>query len=512
VRPVLLSLLLVAVVMIAAIALFPHDSDAAFAVHDGIWYAEHAETYAPGSIMPHHPLFHLVVLGVLEPLRAAGVAHPGHVATRIVAGLGGAWLLLQIAALAGWRRFAVGAAFALVVLGTRGFLVEMGTGENVLPAAAAGLFALVLATRPGGTLFAIGAALVIAGLMRQDNVFVAPGVAWAVAAARPAGARLPAVLKLAAGASIATAAGYVAFWLWSRRADEGLFEWTFRLALDGSWTGPKGFEIGQLPVYVFSIALVMTGRIAAPFDLEWVIGVLYVLAFLVAGFLLRGTTPHRRLVMPVVLTLVGRAAFHSWYEANNFEWLVMPIALVAAVSAGLCHGEPATGTAARRTGIALLLGLTAWLLIAHGKWTWALRERRLMTAVVEVAGPEWRRWRFIANGARPSEALHLLGARPFAEGAPLAGTYRDLAIKGGDDAVFLANLAAELQARPVPTIVITDRFVMDGMPYTAWSEHSWGMDRPGFELPGFELVRKGSPPRTYAARFSPGTATTAGGR
>ena len=190
VRPLLISVLLVAVTMTIAVALFPYDCDAAFAVHDGIWYAEAAERYAPGSIIPHHPLFHVLVLGVLAPLEAAGVPHPGHVAIRIVAGLGGAWLLLQIAALAGWKRFAVGAAFAVVLLCTRGFIIEMATGENVLPAAAAGLFALVLAARPGGSLFAAGAALTIAGLMRQDNAFVAPGVAWAIAASRPAGTRV----------------------------------------------------------------------------------------------------------------------------------------------------------------------------------------------------------------------------------------------------------------------------------------------------------------------------------
>ena len=319
-------------------------------------------------------------------------------------------------------------------------------------------------------------------------------------------------MKLGIGVLIATVAGYLAAWLVSRRHDEGFAQWMLRLGLEGSWTGPKGWDLGQLPVYVLSIARMMTGRIAPPFDLEWIQGILYLVALVVPAFLLRGTNPNNRLVMPVVLTLIGRACFHSWYEADNFEWLVMPVALVAAVCAGFCRGEPATGLASRRTGVAMLLALSAWLLIAHGKWTWELRDRKLMTAVDEATRVDRDRWRFVVNGARSAEALYLLGFKPHDENGPEEGTYRDLAIHGGSDAVFLENLTAELQAHPIPTVVITDRFVMDGMPYTAWSDQQWAMDRSDFALPGFELVRRGNPPRAFAARWTPEAASRASKR
>src|SRR5262245_4641651 len=99
----------------AALWLFPYDSDAAFVVHDPLYYGIQAERTPAESINPSHPLFHGLVLLLVAPLRALGVAMPGHAACRIVSGLGGAWLLLQICALAGRRRLLAGAAFALVM-------------------------------------------------------------------------------------------------------------------------------------------------------------------------------------------------------------------------------------------------------------------------------------------------------------------------------------------------------------------------------------------------------------
>src|SRR5262245_43433783 len=127
-----------------AIWLYPFDSDAAFAVHDAIWYAVGAERFPGGSVNPHHPLFHGFVIGFTWLLKEFGVSGPGHVATRIVAGLGGSWLLVQICALAARRRVLVGAAFAFALFCYRGFLVEMAAGENVVPAAAAALRAFRL--------------------------------------------------------------------------------------------------------------------------------------------------------------------------------------------------------------------------------------------------------------------------------------------------------------------------------------------------------------------------------
>src|SRR5262245_66210923 len=102
--------------MAAALWLFPLDCDGAFANYDGAHYGVLAERLDRGSISPHHPLFHLLALGLVPPLRALGVAHPGQIAVRLLSGAGAVWLLLQIAALAGRRRPLGGDAFASGVL------------------------------------------------------------------------------------------------------------------------------------------------------------------------------------------------------------------------------------------------------------------------------------------------------------------------------------------------------------------------------------------------------------
>src|SRR4029079_9297940 len=104
--------------------------------------------------------------------------------------------------------------------------------------------------------------------------------------------------------------------------------------------------------------------------------------------------------------------------------------------------------------IALLLALAALLLVVHGKWTWRLRERRLMQAVHEAAHVDWTRWRFIVNEPRTGEALFLIGVRPYDPGKPLEGTYKELWTRGQDDTAFLPRLLDEYREHPVPTVVI----------------------------------------------------------
>jgi hypothetical protein len=56
-----------------ALWLFPFDSDAAFVVHDALWYGTFAERTPAASINPSHPLFHVLVLALVELLRTLGV-------------------------------------------------------------------------------------------------------------------------------------------------------------------------------------------------------------------------------------------------------------------------------------------------------------------------------------------------------------------------------------------------------------------------------------------------------
>lgn len=484
----LVPLVFVIACAVLALWLYPFDCDAAFAVHDGIWYGIDAETKPSGSINPHHPLFHVLLLACVKPLRELGISGPGHVAARIVAGVGGILVILQIIALAGRKRVLVGCAFALVLLSSRGFLVELASGENVLPATAAALFALRVAARPNSSILATASALTLALLLRQDNLFSIPAVAAAFAFGRQKGSRAGPVFGMLLIAGIITVAGYAIAWWVNCGGNERPFAWLTRFGRDGPWTGPKHFTLERMPVYASTFAVAMTGRLWPIPDHSALRGLAYVAAILIPALFLRGNNPNVRLGVPIVITLAGRALFHSWYEADNYEWLVLPAALIVAFGSGLARGEPATPVVARGVGASMLVVLSIFVIGSHGLDTWKLRERVLMSAIEEAADVDQPHWRFLVDGARVGVGLRILGI-----------PYEDLSPRGTESENMLSRLQRELAIKPVPTIVIADRFVMDGMPHTARNQWPWAVDH--IDLPGWEILRRGG--RAFAARWRP---------
>src|SRR5262245_46675930 len=89
--------LLAASALLVALFLFPFDSDAAFANHDGLWYAMKAERGASEFIVSHHILFHVLLYAVVKPLKLLGVASPGGSGVRLIAGIGAAVVLILVA-------------------------------------------------------------------------------------------------------------------------------------------------------------------------------------------------------------------------------------------------------------------------------------------------------------------------------------------------------------------------------------------------------------------------------
>jgi hypothetical protein len=453
----LVLVLLAAAAGWVALALFPHDSNGALAVHDGAWYGMGAESDPLGWIMPHHPLFHALAAALVPPVRALGAPHPGHLAVRILSGLGAIWLLLQIVRLAGPGRALVGGTFALLVFCTRGFLVEAASGETVLPAAAAALFALRVAARPDPSPWGVGGALVFAVLLRLDNVLLLPGILVALASGLPKGARLSALAAVAAGAGLVTLLAYVAAWLIGNGASVPFDRWLLPSGFT-PWMGAPGLTPHRLALYATSIQIATAGQ-TAPFGaVQPGRGLAVAAVILAAGLLLRGTSPDRRILAPVLVTLAARALFHTWFEADNFEWLVFPVAALAGVSAGMARGSPATGPVARCAGLLLVGGLVAWMLGTHLRTTWSLRGRSFMSAVEEAVGPDRDRLRFLAQGETPSTALALLGVVRYEKILEVS--------LHPESTVDLVR--AEIAARPVDTVVVlTDRLIVNGQPYFA---------------------------------------------
>jgi hypothetical protein len=470
-----IPILLAAVAFGLALWSFPFDCDGAIAVHDGAAYGVGANLLDRGSISPHHPLFHVLALGLVPPLRALGVPHAGHVAVRILSGAGAAWILLQIAFLAGRRRLLTGAAFALVVLASGGFIVEAGLGETVLPGVAAALFTLVIASRPGTSLLTIGAALAFALLLRQDNLFIVPGVAIALAAARPEGARAAAVAKVLAWSALATILGYVASWIAGTGGAMPFFVWLLWLAQWGPWV-QRPFEWGALADYLGSLSNAMTGPFWPPGESRPWLGAAYLAAIVCAGVLLRGTLPNRRFAFPAGLTLTIWALFHSWWLPSNFEWLVAAAVVLLAMMSGLARGEPATSPVSRRAGAALLLGLTAWTIFAATPHLTRYRERRLAEAIEDTVAID-RGARLVAVGDPAITVLALMEI----EAAPVVPG------KSLDD--IIARIGAEVGKSNGRTIVLSDRFALDPRPRGQSNHPKTPIDSME-EPPGIRFLRR----------------------
>jgi hypothetical protein len=435
-----------------ALFLFTYDSDGAFAVHDGVFYGLAAERDPAASVSAQHPGFHVIAAALVPPLRALGVPRPGHVAVRVIAGAGAAWLLLQIVGASGGARPIVGGLFALVMLCSRGFVVETAGGETVIPAAAAALAAVRSACRETPRLAATGALTTLALWLRQDNLFVLPGVLAGLAAAHPRGARLRACVRLCAGAGLATALGYVAAWWFATAGAEPLHRWLVPYA--GPWSGDGTLDGPRLRWHLSSLTAALTGQTWVVTETRPFTGLLFSGGVVACGVMLLGSAPSVRFLLPALIAGGASSAFHAWFEAENFEWLVLPFALVVTLAAGLARGEPATGRRARLAGAGVLIALSAWMLAAHGPSTLKLRERRLIGMVEEAVGGPRRGWRALAYGGRAGAALTVLGV-PFEE----------LRAYPHDARSAFESVLEEVRSRPVPTVVVTDRLVGTGMPY-----------------------------------------------
>jgi hypothetical protein len=471
-----------------ALWLLPFDSDGAFAVQDAIWGALDLERLGPGSISPHHPLVHLLLLLVTAIGDHFRVEHAAHFGCRLIAGAGGVILLRELFIIGGSARAWLSFALAGIVFVSRGFLVEMATGESVVPAAALGLMALRLASSPDSKNMAIVLAVTAALAMRQDNIFIVPGVVLGVLD-RPGvfRERVRGAAKVLCLAFVTTLALYGFAWFAATRGNQSFGPWLLGIGRLGSWTGSESFGWGRLAVYLASIPTALFGTIgSAAFD-SAASGLAWVAVMCVIAACSRGAEPRRSLVGAVAVTLVGRAVFHTWFEAENFEWLVMPVALTVAAVAAIAHGRPRTSPLAQRFGIALSVALVVIIAALHGRWTIELRQRRLITAVADVVAGDGGPFRVIAHGGRAHLALELLAV-------PHVAAADDLG-------VLVEQLGSEMRASRVPLLVVTDRFALDGMPATVRRYPSAMMVDGMVSSESMKFVRRDG--LIYALKYTP---------
>ena len=229
---------LAVVVLAGSLLLYPWDSDASIIAHDPVYYAESGQSDPWGSVPAQHLLYHVLVNIVTGAGEVMGVEHPGHAAVRLVSGMGALALLLLICTIAGPGRRSLGALLCLPLLLTRTFVFEAAVGESVIPGAAAGLWMLRVSCQLRATTRLTVFAVVLACLMRQDNVLLVPVamVCFALRASPGQGARR--TFRVFGVAGAITAALYLIAWMVTEPQAE-LLEYVIHVASE-PWSAGGG--------------------------------------------------------------------------------------------------------------------------------------------------------------------------------------------------------------------------------------------------------------------------------
>lgn len=448
-RPGAPALLLAALVLVGAFAAFPFGCDAEYVVFDPVWYAAGAERAVAKTVIAHHPLFHLLVVAVAKPLQALGVPHAGHVGIRLLSGAGAAVILLLLAGLSGRTRWRVGAGLAVLLLATRSWFLEAFTGENVLPAIAAALIALLAALDDRWSLRSVGIATFIALLFRQDNLLVVPAILLAVRwrSQGPSWRQLTVWLAVVGGATLGA---YLAIWagLSAGGLQEGFLDWMWGI-------GARDYSLVGRPVLQHAVAYgtSITGvqwPATEPWTHIW-IGAGGMCLVLACGAFFRGTARWERLAFLALVVAVPRFAFYAWFEPTNTEWTLFTWTLAAVVAARAANGTAKTPLPVRRAAALLVLiaGVATWS--SHGSYTLSFREHHYQSAgewVKEHTPKSWRRFGYQNRG------VHAIESQGLAAG-PLPTEFEDARR-------YLQDLLAKDKK---PTVVVVDVAIQTGMPY-----------------------------------------------
>jgi hypothetical protein len=457
--PVILAFMLAA--WVGTVFLLPADSDGAFAAWDGVDYGIKAERpEGVGALHHFHPLFHAFALPLTRALRAAGVATPGHVAIRILAGAGAAALVFLVVTAAGRGRWLAGVGFAAALIATRATVIEAAVGETVVPGVAAALWALAEATRPRIRWGTLWVALAVALLVRADNVLIVPGVvaaAWAHPESRGRAGRIAAGVALTGAATLA---GYLVFASLDSRGPGPFWQSLFPSYLD-SWIRRDQPGVAPLVSRVDASSAAIVGRTWPRSEPNLWIGPAFAASLLAAAFLLRGRSAQRRLVLAAAITFACREAFFTWYDVTNPKWSVFTLGLLAFLGSRLAEGEPARSLAARRVGGLILVLLAVVPPVVHGPFTVRLRDRGFISAMSHAVA-QGQDCRFLTVGPTVDLGLTYLGV-PHLALAP-AAKLEDSLDAVAREAVAHASPALIVFERWLPWMPSGDPWVMQNAP------------------------------------------------
>ena len=457
----LVASLVAGLILCGALFLFGHESDASYAVNDGIWFATNAENRPLEGVMGHHPLFHIFINETCNQARVLGIENPGHFAVRLISGMFAAFWILLLWWI-GRSRWAW-LLLALPMLATRGFQLEVGTGENVVPASVAACAALVFAFH-NRSLLACGFVFVLALLLREDNVLLLPALLFALSANDRLEVSPGKLAAWTIGCGLLALGGYALIFFFCH--GDGAFHleefraWLLHLAEDGPWSNRKGSLSARLTEHGAALGIAAIGLQHPPSEAH---GLWYVLAGLTwsAGLVLIALmhgTDRRIIGRLVALTLVvlARAPFFLYFEAHNWEWWILPMMALVTLLCDAMH-QPVNRSVGRVAGAAMLAlalaGLTSWY---HQTETLQLRcetMREEADHAMELLAQREDQVHVMAHGQIAHTAFMLRGQE--------CQTLHKIGVEGLDE---LHAVVAAREGRPA--LLLLDRFIRDGQPVT----------------------------------------------
>ncbi len=337
---------------------FATGMDGVILGNDVIPYSEAVASGAAERVLsPHHPGYHLAAYALLLVTGGAG-PNDALGMLRWISSLGGALsvvVLFRLALPLGGVRSAT--ALSLLFAFSAGPWLYSAVGESYMPGTAAVGLCLAdgVAVRLGwrrANAWRSGALLLLALLVRQDSVLIAPCLALAL----PWRSFLGAV----GGAGLASLGIYAVLWQLSG-SDAGLTVWLRGLAETGLWG--EGFS-----AYRFAVTLALTQH-ALNYGLAWG-GVWAALSIATTCLLIAGTCLHRGSRVPVAgsrtaaalflgSVVLVRIVFFTWWQPSNMEYhtpTLWPLLALTALALPVA-GSPAAARAALALFAAALLAL-----------------------------------------------------------------------------------------------------------------------------------------------------------
>lgn len=405
-----------ALVFVGGYLVFPVESDAGYVINDALWNGSGPELRPWREISAHHPLFHIAANLLTPVLDACGVDQPGHHAAKTLSALSGALVIALIVLAGGARRWWAGLLIAAPLAATRGFWIEAGTGENVLLGAVGALLATAAALDPKIRPRRLGAFVLLALLCRQDNVLLIPAWAYALGQRLDGPTRARTVTTWLAATGVAGIALYALTWI-TFGENLAFGDYLTDTAQksphpSGSWSHSEG--MGAVKVHAGALTVLVIGLVTLDPVVNIWVGVAFVGLLVALGALLRGTRPGRPLVTCALLVVIIRAPFYLWFEPANFEWWIVPVAIIAWTSAALTAAPGSPPRLRLRLASAMSFAMLTGILWTHTPHSWELRERhmaRLMDRAIAM-GEDGGRPIWVPLSELPHTGFMIRGMQP----------------------------------------------------------------------------------------------------